>query len=335
MTRINNKFLIILGICLSLLVLGNDKMSVAQTLPFGTIDLSQFNDFQIEFNPKYPGANTSVRAKIISYTFDTDISTITWVLNGQTIAQGKGEKSIEFKTGDIGSSIDLSISVITEKSQRVQKRINFTVGDVDLLWQAMTNTPAFYKGKAIPTSGSEIKLTAITNGLGKSQNLIYEWRRNFQNVPSASGVGKNSYTFRLSDIYGQEVVRVRVSGPDKAFSIEKTIVIKPKQPEVLLYEMHPFEGPLYRQALGKEIDMGDKSEIAIMAEPFFFPKPDIPSLTYNWTLNRNPLESLDQPNIIGLSTTEDDQSGRAQIILEINNPQKLIQKLTKSLTINF
>jgi hypothetical protein len=298
-----------------------------------SITLPYQDDFIINFDPKQPGANTEVTASVLSYAFDIDQSYITWMLNGTVVAQGTGEKSTTFRTGDIGSATTLYVSIVTKTNRKLEKTIKFTTGEIDLLWQASTYTPAFYKGKAKPVPGAQIKITVVPHGLGKKSSLIYDWRKNYRNLPNESGVGKSSFVFTLPDMPRDEVVKVKVWGPKKNYYMEKSITIRSEQPDVILYEEDPLEGPLYYESLPTQINI-EVSDMTIRAEPYFFPKTDIESLLYTWTMNKTPFESLDNPNLVGVSRPEE-TGGYSIIEVNITNPEKILQNAMKRIKINF
>jgi len=69
----------------------------------------------------------------------------------------------------------------------------------------------------------------------------------------------------------EEAVTVVVSDLDRSFSVEKTVKIRPRKPQIIFYEEKPAEGPLYQTAMTQSFDM-KQSEIVIRAEPYFLPK---------------------------------------------------------------
>jgi transposase-like protein len=297
------------------------------------INMNAVNDFRIDFTPQNPGANTKTTANIVTYSFDPDVSSYTWTYNGKIIAKGKGQKTAEFTTGDIGTTAVLSVSVVTEKGLSLSKTIKYTVGDFDLLWQAESYTPPYYKSKAKASFGSTIKISAITHGLGNQKNLIYEWRRNFQNAQSASGLGKDTFSFVFPMTSFQETIRLTVWGPRKEYSLQKTITIKNNQPEIIIYEQNPLEGPKFQKAVTGQFDFA-QSETVLRAEPYFFPKSDLNELSYKWTMNGKNMETGEQANIIGLKYPEDKGVGYTNLMLEISNPKQIIQNITQPIKVN-
>jgi len=289
--------------------------------------------FKIGLVPPNVAANSVVKAKIETYSFDPDITYITWVLNGKTIKQGRGEKSIDFSVGDIGSNVSLSAYVTTEKGAELAQSLNFKVAEIDLLWQAETIVPVFYKGKAEPVAGSNVKVAAISQGLGIGKNLVYDWQRNYKTIADISGRGRDSFVFNFSAARDEEVIGVTVYGSNKDFSISKTITIKRKEPKIFLYEEHPLEGPLFNIALPTEIVLTQPQTI-VRVEPYFFPKEASSSLLYNWKMNDKQAEPLYAPNVIGLSLPEQ-KGGYSVIDVRVKNSNNKLQEIFSRIKINF
>ncbi len=60
----------------------------------------------------------------------------------------------------------------SEAAASTAVRSSFQPADVDILWEAQNYAPAGYKGKALPVSGSQIKITAIPYFPGSSSTSL-------------------------------------------------------------------------------------------------------------------------------------------------------------------
>ncbi len=291
-------------------------------------------DFSVEFSPENPGPNTNVSANIISYSFDVNRSFIAWIVNGQTKLKGTGEKSFSFQTGSMGTQTALSVLITTESGAQLRKDFSFKNADVDILWEALTYTPSWYKGKALPSSESLIKITAVPHfpsSISPSK-LIYNWNIDFKNKPDISGVGKRSFTLRSADVFNKNKINVTVSNYDKSITAEKNISITIGQPKIIFYEENPLEGTRSNQAMQKDFQMASDT-INIRAEPFFFSTTNLKNLLYEWTMNNQKIATEEFPNILSLIRGE--QSGRSAIGLKISNPINIMQFAENSLNINY
>jgi hypothetical protein len=144
-------------------------------------------DFSFNVTPKNPDPNTNVNINLMSNSFDINRSDIKWLVNNNTKLKGIGEKDFNFLTGNIGSKTVVAMSVTSPKGDRFLRTINFYPANVDILWEAENYVPVSYKGKALPSQGSLIKVTAIPNFLKggvkmPSSELFYYWQIDYKKL---------------------------------------------------------------------------------------------------------------------------------------------------------
>lgn len=295
-------------------------------------------DFFVEVSPEVPGPNTTVSAKVVSYSFDVNRAYIVWLVNNARKSEGRGDKSFSFKTGDRGEQFSLSVSITTENGLRLSKVLNFTSAEVDLLWEVKTYTPISYRGKAMPAPGALVTVTAVPH-FGKyasqnSSNLIYNWKLDYKNKVDFSGTGRNSFTFRTAGPFNESTVSVEVTDYSKTVVAKNSVKIKNREPELLFYKDHPLEGPSYNSAIGKIFDLQD-SEILIRVEPYFFSIPqNESSLSFEWKVNGEEV-SVEKPNVIDLRTEPGSGIGQSAVSVSVEYLFKDFQSAKNSFKINF
>ena len=303
--------------------------------PFQANSQSLFNpaDFFIKTSPESAGPDTEVVAEAVSFNFDINRAYITWVLNNKTMIKGKGEKILKFSTGQAGKSAVLTAFVTAEDGTQLQKTLTFSNAEVDLLWQAQTLTPVWYRGKALATPGSKIRISAFPRFFNTSpENLIYQWKRNYEPQISSSGLGKRSIeiTLPLDDPYAREKIEVEVSNLVKTISAKKSIQMEAGGFKLLFYENNPLEGIRFQQALNNLVLKQDNIELK--AEPYFFATEDKDNLSYEWTINREKVAPQIIGNIFSLNIAPG-ITGSFSLEANIKNPRKIIQFIQKSLTV--
>lgn len=294
-------------------------------------NLIQTKNFIVEFSPTHPGPNTKVSAQVISYTFDVNRAAISWILNGKLAGT---EKTFSFTTADLGSQINLQVSVITPNNETLSQNFTFQSAETTLLWETSGYAPASYRGKILPVSQSLIKVVAFPRGFQvSSSELIYEWKRNGKNIPDSSGRGKRTFTF-YSNKAGEDAVEVAVSTSDESIIAENTNHIKIREPQILFYEEVPWEGPQYQKELGNVLSL-QTSELALRAEPFFFSKRALTALSYEWQMNNKKIETPKKPNLLNLAIPPETKNGTSLIELSLQNSLNLLEMANKELQINF
>ncbi len=286
-------------------------------------------DFIVEFTPEKPGANTQVTGQAISYTFDIDRANIVWFINGKKAGAGK---TFSFTTPGLGLKTSLDVAVVTYEGQKLDKSFSFQSAEVDLLWETLNYVPLQYKGKALPTNLSDIKITAFPYGMKSTDSkLIYQWTLNDEKKIDQSGAAKNVFTFRLPR-NGQGAVEVQVSSPDNSIIATNKLQINAGQPKILFYEENPLAGPLYQKELGNAFSI-NKPEFTIRAEPYFLSKRNLGSDSYEWAINGNPVATPRKPTLLNLAIPAN-ATGISTIKLSIQNQKNIFEFAEKFLQAN-
>lgn len=293
----------------------------------------------VDVSPEIPGAFQNVTLTLISFVVDLDKAQIVWSTNGSVRLSGIGETEFSFTTGSIGSQTTVDISITTPAGGRIDKRSLIRVSEIDLLWEATDSyVPPFYKGKALPSSESSIKVVAIpslkSGGVRlKPENLVYTWRRNFNTTPTSSGYGKSAFVFKHSYLNDVDIIDLSVSALDNGSRAEGRIIIRVGEPKIIFYENRPLEGVRYNSALNRGFTMRG-NRVTIVAEPYFFSPGDPKSsdLDYEWSVNNSPIATPENKNSLVIERGE--RGGIARISLTLESLSKLFQQAVVEMRIN-
>ena len=210
-----------------------------------------------------------------------------------------------------------------------------------LLWQANDSyVPPFYRGKALPTSDSEVKVVAMpeiktSSGIVSPKDMTYTWKKDYTNNQDGSGYGKNFFLYTNDYLDNSNNIDVIASTIDQKYSSEASIDIGIAQPKILFYKNDINLGTLWEQALsnGHKI-LGDE---VMEAAPYFISPKDIriPTLTWNWFINDSMVNILGfRKNLIPLKV-QTGVSGTSKIKLEINNTDKIFETASKEINVVF
>lgn len=297
--------------------------------------------FDIELSPEFPRPLQEVTAKIISGSFNVDGAAITWVLNGKVQLEGVGKRNLTFTTGEAGSAVSLRVEINTDDFGLLSKEFEVRPSDVDILWEADTYTPPFYKGKALPTSQSYIKMVGVPNFVGEKgnvdpKNLIYSWKKTYTPNPDDSGIGKNIYLYRGTYTFNSNTIETVVSTTDGALAVSKKTKVSIYEPKILFYERKPLEGIRYENSLGGLFNMKEK-EVTLRAEPYFFSfiNPDNNGAVFAWRLDGKKLEVNPDKKAEFTLRKPDTGSGSAGISIGIENSGYDLQKASKNISLSY
>ncbi|MFA6273235.1 MAG: hypothetical protein WC673_01960 [Candidatus Paceibacterota bacterium] len=297
-------------------------------------------DVTIHLLPESPGANQTVKATLEGLGIDLDRSKISWFLNGKLEKASVGEKSFSFKTGNIGISSNLIVTIETIDGAKLNETVSITPAEVSLIWEPISYAPPFYKGKKLYSYGSPIKVIAIPEIIKDGQRfgdneLIYKWQVDYKTIQSASGAGKNIITAKSSVPVKATTISVTVSTLDGMVSAYGTITAQPQSPSVAFYENNPRLGILFNKELSAGTALSGQ-EINLFAVPYFFDATTAadPQLNFVWQMNNQTVPSGDENNQITLRQVSD-EAGVAAVGLRINHLKDIFQFTTKSFNISF
>ena len=195
-------------------------------------------------DPASPGSFSSVDISVKSFDIDLDRSQVIWSVNGKEVGKGLGLNKINLETGAVGKVVTVIISATSPDGNNITKTIEINPADVDLLWESDSYVPNFYKGAALPSEGSKLRIYAIPNlrdesGKISPSAMVYEWRLNYQDVKSGSA--KNALNVTLSGI-SQNKITVEVSDLSGEIKATKSLTIGPTPPVNVFYVVGLFFG---------------------------------------------------------------------------------------------
>ena len=278
-------------------------------------------------NPKSPGPNEQVNINLLGYGYDINQSNIVWILNGKQIKQGLGNKSFTFTTGTLGNLSVVGVLLTTKEGRKIVKQLTITPGLVNLVWEADTNTPDFYQGASLPTSGSQIKVLAIPqityNGeIIPTQNLVFNWKKDYKNLVQESGLGKNFIEFTANNYPNEHTIEVSVEYPKLADVFYKKITIPLTTPKIIVYPYEPLFGIIESNPI-KSTYIVSKGEESFKAEKYFFANGE-KNIDLSWFINDKPITIGNKSNDILNTKIDIPTEGKVRVNLKVFNLLKQI-----------
>ena len=292
--------------------------------------------------PENPKANELVYVALTSYGTNINTAKITWATDGKVQKSGIGEKSFTFKAGALNTSTMLEITIETQEGETIEKTLNIKPVLVDLIWESDGVTPPFYRGKSLFSHQNKLTFIALphiapSGGAEISaKNLVYKWKKNGSVVDSASGFGKNTYTFVSSLISRPVKVEVEVTTTDSSGFGYASSDMAPIEPLVILYKKDPIYGLELQKILQNTLSLTDSKEIMVVGVPLFFNKTnfDRNELTYKWSINGITIENESYQST-QVFRQKEGVAGTSRIGLSIENPSKILQYSTTAFNLMF
>ncbi len=319
-------------------------MRILQTLIFGfifvlpsTVLAAGFDLINITTLPKTPGPNEPVTIRIESYAVGLNSANITWYVNSVPKKNGVAEKSITFETGDFGEKTTIDILILTAEGLKIDKQIVIAPAEIDLLWEAQTYTPPFYKGKALPTYKSLIRTTAIPryNSLSSDpRQFYYKWTIN-RSLGYGEALGKSSVVVPAGYAGSPVPITLETSLPGTEWKGSKGIDVAIGEAKLLFYHESPLRGVEFRRALGAN-DMTNETEYSIFAAPYFFSLDNLMNntLIYTWNVNNRYQAPALHPQFLTL-TKSGTNAEQYSVSLRIQNPKRILQESRVQSSVSF
>ncbi len=277
---------------------GITMLAFAQFTPFGGGAL------QLTLSPQSPTPHSVVVVSIDDYSVDTTGATISWYVDGTEQASSKNERSIRIGTGDVGDERTVRAVVTRNGASTLSSTRTILPTSVDIITEAHTYVPQFYKGRALQSKNSNVRAIVVVNdGTNKSQSAYtYKWLLDGAVLFGGPTKGKNVIDVSLST-FGDGELSVEVTN-DEGESVGKGITqISPVDPQIHFYEYSPLRGLSLREAKSPFTFVND--EITLFGEPYYLNSPiHADRANFSWKIDGIAVQSdVKVPNAILLQRT--------------------------------
>ena len=294
----------------------------------------------VSINPQNPASYENVTISLSSYAANLGTVNISWIVNGKSVLSGIGKSSFQVTAGASGTETRIIAKIFLPDGE-IDKNIIIRPAELVLLFEATDSyLPPFYKGKALPTEGSEIKVVAlpeikIGGSLASPKTLTYEWKKDYENSSGDSGYGRSFLVYSNDYLDEASNISVVASTIDGKYSSGGNINIGSYQPQIAFYKKDGELGTLWEKALPNPYRI--TGEEIIVAVPYFISPADIrrPELAFRWFINNLMLPpKIVEKNVIPLRV-EGGVSGVSKLRLEIENTDKIFESASKEINIEF
>lgn len=288
--------------------------------------------------PKNPSPGQEVAIELNSYYLNLDLLKVSWYVDGNLKKEGVGEINTKVKAGNIGQTREVKIVVTNKDSSKIENIIKIKPITISLINEPQSHIPPFYKGKPLLPYEGETNISVITeisdtNGKKISEdNMIFKWFEN--SILKQGGVGKKTFkAINKIPVEGTQIT-LKIYSLDNVLLAETSKILSYVLPKINIYENSPIYGILYNKTIPIDYSLGEKEEIKIVSEPFFFDK-QIEDIKYIWKINKNIIEEQQKNNELVLKKTEGINKGLADITIEANNQNKIYQSAKKNIKIGY
>lgn len=296
------------------------------------------NDIFLSVSPKTPRINQQTTVKIESYLTDLNKASISWYIDGVLQSKGVGLDEFKFTTKPLGEDNAISVKIKTIDQGEVILEANIFPAEVNILWQADSFVPVFYKGKALNSYQDTIRFVAFPTFVNKNgqkidpKNLIYKWSKDFKVLGNMSGYGKNYIELESPQVFKDYVVSVEVSSLEENIKATRNIKISSFTPEIIFYKEDPLLGLITQKNLKDKITLKG-TEMNLLAYPFFFSNKSLldGNAKMSWSMNGENFQNDGYKVIL----RNDGGEGLSKIGVSVKNLRELMQFSRNNLDIEF
>lgn len=303
------------------------SFSNAQSFGIGNQGLS------IDLEPSFPNPNSEVTLNLNDYSLPAQVTGITWKIDGKILSSSANNRSITIQTKGAGE--ETAIEAIVELTGRTTVSAKSVIKPVylDIIVEPQTKTPAFYQGRALPSVGSKVNLTALISGDNTSpRDLLYTWKVDNTVIEGGTTRAKNKVTITTPNGYFF-LVTLEVTTLAGKILMSRTINVISTNPQLHFYESSTLYGI-------KNIPVSNFNLIGnsatIQAEPYYldiltYNTPDLVAWEIDGKVNEN---SSYNPYAITLARPQD-FSGVSEINFHVRNLTQLLQGARGGFQVNF
>jgi hypothetical protein len=283
-------------------------------------------------SPSFPEAGEQYAVTLKTYDLPAPIRTVNWFVNGTLSDDNKDKTEITLTAGNISTTVKAQI--ILSNGAVLEKAHTFNPYRVDLIVSADTTVPAFYQGRPLPSSGSNITAKAIIflNGVQIGDAYSYVWKVNGKVQNGGARTTKN--TLSITTNFEDEasiVVEIYNSNGSLVASESKTIPIV--EPELYFYERNLLRGLSIVAMPDPYTFIGE--EVSVRGEAYFMDKDLFTDDGFTeWQIDG---KSVSPSSADGQEITlrKEKNTGTSRLSFHIRNMRQLLQGIEDTIIIRF
>ena len=212
------------------------QFSAPEDLP-STVTL---DELVLVVNPTSPKPDSRAVVEVRAPSLDMARAEVEWLENGKLIDGGIGKTTHPFTSGKAGSATTFTVRVKVLNRETKEKSITVKPASVDLMWEASSTVPPFYKGKALYPLFGKLSVVALPEVLDQNgqripdSKLYYTWQKKDEVWGDLWGLGRSALVLTSPELRFPFTVGVVVELADGTEVASDTITINISNPKVLI-----------------------------------------------------------------------------------------------------
>lgn len=280
--------------------------------------------------PSYPEASEAYTLKLQTTSLESR-NDITWFIDGSEASNFRNSNILTIGKGE--SPKQVKVRVTQNDGSILEKTYVANPYRVDLIVHAETQTPPFYKGASLPSSGTDVTVHALVfnNNVAVSSNYSYLWRVDGKVQNGGPIFAKNSMTFS-PNFQTNVSISVDVLNREGTIVTSESTSLPIAEPEIQFYEVNPLRGVSQIALRDPHIFVGD--ELHIRAESYFMGDAPASDIFSEWKLNGTGVQSTPKSKQ-EIVLQKQGAGGTSELFFHIRNLKQVLQGVEDSLTLRF
>jgi hypothetical protein len=288
----------------------------------------------LTLQPAYPSPEEEVTVSLEDYRGGAPGTEISWFLDGKPISSAYNERTVTVTAGKAGTK-NIIKAVLTAPNGSVES-VSATLAPVylDIIVEPQTHVPDFYQGRALPSIGSTVNLTALLdNGNSMAtRDLMFNWTVNQQVLEGGAIRGRNRTSFTVPQGTNL-VITLQVTTLDGTVVARRSHIVPSVLPELHFYEMNTLYGT-GRRSLTNGFNLIGNSA-TIKAEPYYldsriFNNPNIST----WNINGNEV-AVGGSNPYEITIERTGEVGLAELGFHVRSTSQVLQGAKGKIKVNY
>lgn len=256
----------------------------------------------LKLTPEFPEPYSDVEISVDDYTLITTGATITWHIDNIEQSAMRNKRTITVPVGALGEDTNVRVTLLRTGSAPMSTTRTITPAVVDIILEADTYVPNFYKGRPLPTAEAPLRAIAIVHSKDNkpASSYAYKWLENGKVMGGGSMIGQSVHSF-TAPRFQNGYLTVEVIDDTGAYIARKSIAVERATPELHFYEENPLRGILKRSLVSPHKLIAE--ETTLYAEPYYLTSPrGTLAATFDWRLGNTQVSGNEQfPNTLTIT----------------------------------
>lgn len=288
----------------------------------------------LTLNPQYPGPLTPVEISLDDYAVNAVGARISWFVDGVERTEDANRRSISLTTGSVGKKLAVKVVLTRANGSTLTTIKTIVPAAVDVILEANTYVPTFYKGRPLPSAESTVRAVALVHdGSGSGlESYTYTW--SLDAVVLDGGPIRGGYVREFTmPRYDNKMLSVQVINSRGEAVGKGSILLEAIDPELHFYEHSPLRGLSQKVIASPYPLLGE--ETTIYGEPYYLNATlENQYVTFDWKIDgRKTNTDVLTPNAISLRRSGD--SGEARVETSIVTKSQIPQVLSGGFNLFF